>query len=104
MSESASLDEVVARVAEAAGIARPGEEISPSPHKIGLGKIASVIHPYPTQGEVLKKAAAPWRRGKLTPGVKRLFERWFGCLREGLLGVAFQDGGGRSAAAEVRVG
>jgi len=45
-------------------------------HRIGLGKIASVIHPYPTQGEVLKKAADTWRRGKLTPGVKKLFARW----------------------------
>jgi len=46
-------------------------------HSIGLGKIASVIHPYPTQGEVVKKAADQWRRTKLTPGVKKLFERWF---------------------------
>jgi pyruvate/2-oxoglutarate dehydrogenase complex dihydrolipoamide dehydrogenase (E3) component len=46
-------------------------------HKIGLGKIASVIHPYPTQGEVIKKAADTWRRGKLTPGVKKFFQRWF---------------------------
>lgn len=46
-------------------------------HGIGLGKIASVIHPYPTQGEVVKKAADQWRRTKLTPGVKKLFERWF---------------------------
>ncbi|HYO12802.1 MAG TPA: mercuric reductase [Thermoanaerobaculia bacterium] len=46
-------------------------------HGIGLGKIASVIHPYPTQGEAVKKAADQWRRGKLTPRVKRLFERWF---------------------------
>jgi pyruvate/2-oxoglutarate dehydrogenase complex dihydrolipoamide dehydrogenase (E3) component len=46
-------------------------------HRIGLGKIASVIHPYPTQGEVIKKAADTWRRGKLTPGVKKLFARWF---------------------------
>ena len=46
-------------------------------HKIGLGKIASVIHPYPTQGEVIKKAADAWRRTKLTPGVKKFFERWF---------------------------
>lgn len=46
-------------------------------HGIGLGKIASVIHPYPTQGEVAKKAADLWRRGKLTPGVKKFFERWF---------------------------
>ncbi|HVG08192.1 MAG TPA: mercuric reductase [Thermoanaerobaculia bacterium] len=46
-------------------------------HGIGLGKIASVIHPYPTQGEVIKKAADQWRRTKLTPGVKKLFERFF---------------------------
>jgi pyruvate/2-oxoglutarate dehydrogenase complex dihydrolipoamide dehydrogenase (E3) component len=40
---------------------------------VGLGKIAGTIHPYPTQGEVVKKAADAWRRGKLTPGVKRVF-------------------------------
>jgi len=40
---------------------------------VGLGKIASTIHPYPTQGEVVKKAADLWRRGKLTPGVKKAF-------------------------------
>jgi pyruvate/2-oxoglutarate dehydrogenase complex dihydrolipoamide dehydrogenase (E3) component len=50
-------------------------------HRIGLGKIASVIHPYPTQGEVVKKAADQWRRTKLTPGVKTLFERWFRVFR-----------------------
>ena len=44
---------------------------------IGLGSIASVIHPYPTQGEVVKKAADTWRRGKLTPTVQKLFGRWF---------------------------
>jgi pyruvate/2-oxoglutarate dehydrogenase complex dihydrolipoamide dehydrogenase (E3) component/uncharacterized membrane protein YdjX (TVP38/TMEM64 family) len=48
---------------------------------IGLNRIASVIHPYPTQGEVVKKAADQWRRGKLTPGVKKLFERWFRVFR-----------------------
>ena len=46
-------------------------------HGIGLGRIASVIHPYPTQGEVVKKAADTWRRGKLTPGVKKAFAGWF---------------------------
>ncbi len=46
-------------------------------HKIGLGKIASVIHPYPTQGEVIKKAADAYRRTKLTPTVKRIFDVWF---------------------------
>ena len=50
-------------------------------HGIGLGKIASVIHPYPTQGEVIKKAADTWRRGKLTPRVKKLFQRWFSVFK-----------------------
>jgi pyruvate/2-oxoglutarate dehydrogenase complex dihydrolipoamide dehydrogenase (E3) component len=44
---------------------------------IGLGSIANVIHPYPTQAEVVKKAADTWRRGKLTPRVKKLFRWWF---------------------------
>lgn len=39
--------------------------------EIGLGAIASVIHPYPTQAEVLKRAADQWRRGKLTPLVQK---------------------------------
>ncbi len=46
-------------------------------HGIGLGKIASVIHPYPTQGEVIKKAADTWRRGKLTPTVQKTFRTFF---------------------------
>jgi pyruvate/2-oxoglutarate dehydrogenase complex dihydrolipoamide dehydrogenase (E3) component len=48
---------------------------------IGLNKIASVIHPYPTQGEVVKKAADIWRRGKLTPTVKKVFKTWFGTFK-----------------------
>ena len=44
---------------------------------VGLGKIAGTIHPYPTQGEIIKKAGDQWRRTKLTPTVKRLFELWF---------------------------
>lgn len=47
---------------------------------VGLGKIASVIHPYPTQGEIVKKAADTWRRGKLTPFVKRVFDWRFRLL------------------------
>jgi len=50
-------------------------------HRVGLSKIASTIHPYPTQGEVVKKAADQWRRGKLTPLVRRLFDAWFRLLR-----------------------
>ncbi|HXO42254.1 MAG TPA: mercuric reductase, partial [Thermoanaerobaculia bacterium] len=44
---------------------------------IGLGSIVSVIHPYPTQSEVVKKAADTWRRGKLTPRVQMIFRWWF---------------------------
>ena len=46
-------------------------------HGIGLKRIASVIHPYPTQGEAVKKAADQWRRGALTPAVKKVFGTWF---------------------------
>ncbi|RME39256.1 MAG: mercuric reductase [Planctomycetota bacterium] len=41
----------------------------------GLGTLAKTIHPYPTQAEVIKKAADAYNRTKLTPRVKRLFER-----------------------------
>lgn len=44
---------------------------------VGLGKISATIHPYPTQAEVIKKAADQWRRTKLTPTVKKLFKLWF---------------------------
>ncbi len=46
---------------------------------IGLGKLASVIHPYPTQAEIIKKAGDAFNRTRLTPRIKRLFEtvlRW----------------------------
>ena len=49
--------------------------------KIGLGKISSVIHPYPTQAEVIKKAADTWRRGKLTPFVQKIFGVFFRVFR-----------------------
>ena len=41
-------------------------------HKIGLSKISSVIHPYPTQAEVIKKAADTYRRTLLTDNTKKL--------------------------------
>jgi pyruvate/2-oxoglutarate dehydrogenase complex dihydrolipoamide dehydrogenase (E3) component len=50
-------------------------------HRIGLSKIASTIHPYPTQAEVIKKAADAWRRGKLTPFVQKVFTAWFRIFR-----------------------
>ena len=47
---------------------------------VGLGKIAATVHPYPTQGEVVKKAADAWRRTKLSPRGKRLFNGYFRLL------------------------
>lgn len=41
-------------------------------NKIGLGKLSSVIHPYPTQAECIKKAADAYRRTLLTPNSKKL--------------------------------
>ncbi|WP_026732150.1 mercuric reductase [Fischerella sp. PCC 9605] len=40
-------------------------------NKIGLSKLSSVIHPYPTQAEGIKKAADAYRRTLLTPNTKR---------------------------------
>jgi pyruvate/2-oxoglutarate dehydrogenase complex dihydrolipoamide dehydrogenase (E3) component/uncharacterized membrane protein YdjX (TVP38/TMEM64 family) len=48
---------------------------------IGLGAIASTIHPYPTQAEVMKKAADAYNRTRLTPTVKALFRWWLGRSR-----------------------
>jgi len=41
-------------------------------NKIGLNGLSSVIHPYPTQAEGIKKAADAYRRTLLTPTSQRL--------------------------------
>ncbi|MEB3177826.1 MAG: mercuric reductase [Nostocaceae cyanobacterium] len=41
-------------------------------HKVGLNGLSSVIHPYPTQAEAIKKSADTYRRQLLTPRTKRL--------------------------------
>jgi pyruvate/2-oxoglutarate dehydrogenase complex dihydrolipoamide dehydrogenase (E3) component/uncharacterized membrane protein YdjX (TVP38/TMEM64 family) len=43
---------------------------------LGLGTIASTIHPYPTQAEVVRRAADAWNRSRLTPRVKGILARW----------------------------
>jgi pyruvate/2-oxoglutarate dehydrogenase complex dihydrolipoamide dehydrogenase (E3) component len=43
---------------------------------VGLGALANVIHPYPTQAEAIKAAAGLYTRTRLTPRVKGLFEGW----------------------------
>lgn len=50
-------------------------------HRIGLGSIANLIHPYPTQGEAVRKVGDLYNRTRLTPGVKRLFEKWMSWAR-----------------------
>jgi pyruvate/2-oxoglutarate dehydrogenase complex dihydrolipoamide dehydrogenase (E3) component len=49
--------------------------------KIGLGSIANIIHPYPTQGEAVRKVGDLYNRTRLTPVVKRLFEKWLSWTR-----------------------
>ena len=50
-------------------------------HGIGLGAFTGVIYPYPTQGEAIKRAAGAYTRTRLTPTVKRLFERFLAWTR-----------------------
>ncbi len=42
--------------------------------KVGLSKLSSVIHPYPTQAEGIKKAADAYRRTLLTPRSQKLLK------------------------------
>jgi pyruvate/2-oxoglutarate dehydrogenase complex dihydrolipoamide dehydrogenase (E3) component len=49
--------------------------------RVGLKTLAKTIHPYPTQCEAIKKAADAYNRTRLTPWVKRLFEKWLAWTR-----------------------
>lgn len=49
--------------------------------KVGLGKLASVIHPYPTQAEAIRKAGDAYNRTRLTPRVAGLMRRYFAWRR-----------------------
>jgi pyruvate/2-oxoglutarate dehydrogenase complex dihydrolipoamide dehydrogenase (E3) component len=44
--------------------------------RLGLKTIATVIHPYPTQAEAIRKAADAYNRTRLTPFVKKVFQTW----------------------------
>jgi hypothetical protein len=41
--------------------------------KIGLGKIASMIHAYPTFAELARKAGDKYNKTRLTPRAKKIF-------------------------------
>jgi len=49
--------------------------------KLGLGTLAGVIHPYPTQAEAIKQVADAYNRTRLTPFLKKAFTRWLSWTR-----------------------
>ncbi len=50
-------------------------------HGLGLKRIASTIHPYPTQAEAVRKLGDLYNRTRLTPRVKALFAWWLSRTR-----------------------
>ena len=44
--------------------------------KQNVGVLSSTIHAYPTQAEALRKIGDAYMRAKLTPTVKKIFEKW----------------------------
>ena len=46
-----------------------------------LGSLASVIHPYPTTAEAIRKLGDAYNRKRLTPLVVKLFEKWLSWTR-----------------------
>src|SRR5262249_39272969 len=44
--------------------------------RVGLKRLASVIHPYPTQADAIRKIGDAYNKTRLTPFVKQMFERW----------------------------
>jgi pyruvate/2-oxoglutarate dehydrogenase complex dihydrolipoamide dehydrogenase (E3) component len=45
-------------------------------HGLGLKKIGSTIHPYPTQAEAIRKLGDVYNRRRLTPFVRRILAAW----------------------------
>jgi pyruvate/2-oxoglutarate dehydrogenase complex dihydrolipoamide dehydrogenase (E3) component len=48
---------------------------------LSLGDVSRTIHPYPTQAEAWKRLGDAWNRTRLTPRVRRLFERFLALWR-----------------------
>ena len=48
---------------------------------LGLRHLSTVIHPYPTEAEAIRKVADAYNRTRLTPTVAKLFQWWFGWRR-----------------------
>jgi pyruvate/2-oxoglutarate dehydrogenase complex dihydrolipoamide dehydrogenase (E3) component len=43
---------------------------------LGLGRLANVIHPYPTWSEAIRQLGDAFQRTRLTPGIRRIFRGW----------------------------
>ena len=50
-------------------------------YKLGLRKLGGAIRPYPTRSEVLSRACGQWQRGRLGPGMKKIFDVFFSIFR-----------------------
>jgi len=48
---------------------------------IGLGRLAQVIHPYPTQAEAIRQLGDAYNRTRLTPRAKLVLGRWLAWRR-----------------------
>jgi hypothetical protein len=48
---------------------------------LGLKKIATTIHPYPTQADAIRKVGDQFNRTRLTPLVKTVFNKWLAWTR-----------------------
>lgn len=45
-------------------------------HDLGLGALAALVHPYPTQAEAISKAAGDYNKSRLTPAIAKIFKWW----------------------------
>jgi pyruvate/2-oxoglutarate dehydrogenase complex dihydrolipoamide dehydrogenase (E3) component len=50
-------------------------------NKIGLKKVASTIHPYPTQAEAIRKVGDLYNKTRLTPRVAGIMGKWLSWTR-----------------------
>jgi pyruvate/2-oxoglutarate dehydrogenase complex dihydrolipoamide dehydrogenase (E3) component len=48
---------------------------------MGLAKLGSVIHPYPTAAEAIRQCGDAYMRSQMTPTLKRLFNRFLAMRR-----------------------
>jgi len=48
---------------------------------MGLGGLAGVIHPYPTQADAIRRAGDAYNRTRLTPLVATLMKKWLSWTR-----------------------